>query len=372
MKLLRQSTVGTAAIAVLGMTLSGCAQGDLLSRPQPEGPDENHAVFLSAVKGYVHGAAEPWDPAKTARFETVLAMAETLKPGSPEIPALRARFQKAMAQWRSRASRRAPGKQKALPETFVNSVGITMKFIQPGTFRMGSDNPIADSDEGPVHSVEITRPFYIGVFEITGGQWARVMGRSEGDAPEGAAGKGIFARSSEHDRDRNARLRATAAGRIAAPGGTMAESGYVSPPKSVSWTDAVEFCRRLSRKEGVTYALPTEAQWEYACRAGTQTRFSFGDDWDQLASRMPNQWGLYDMHGNESEWCADWYADSYAHAGARDPTGPASGKDRVVRGGAWNSEWFNLRAANRSSYPPDSPYASFRVVVVPGSGADSR
>ena len=364
MKHLRRLTVRAAAIAVLGFTLCGCAQDMLLPRPQPEGPDENHAVFLSAAKGYVHGSTGPWDPAKTARFETVLAMAESLKPGSPELSALRARFQRAMAQWRSRANRRGPGQRKPLPETFVNSVGITMKLIQPGTFQMGSEAPVADSDERPVHSVEVTRPFYIGVYEVTNEQWARVMGGDTGDAPRRVTGT--------REGDARGRLFAAPEG-DAARGRLTGRSGHAAPCERVSWTDAVEFCRRLSQKEGVTYVLPTEAQWEYACRAGTRTRFSFGDRWNELASRQPNQWGLYDMHGNAGEWCADWYAESYAGAGGRDPTGPAAGEYRVTRGGAWNDEWFHLRSASRGRQHPADDYGrGIRIVVVPGAGAESR
>ena len=150
------------------------------------------------------------------------------------------------------------------------------------------------------------------------------------------------------------------------------------PIANVSWQDAVEFCKWLGTKEGQTYRLPTEAEWEYACRAGTQTRFSFGDDDNDLGEhawfsdysgsgthpigqRMkPNAWGLYDMHGNVSEWCADWYdAKYYASSPQEDPPRPTAGSLRVFRGGGWNHVASSCRA-------------SCRAVGVPGHRSGNR
>lgn len=288
MKLLRRWIVYAMVTAAIGFTLCGCAQSGLMTRPQPSGLDDNYAAFLSAAKSSQHQAPESWNPVKKARFEEALETAESLKPGHPEIAALRNRFQQAMAVWRIRADRRATEARKAFPETFVNSVGITMKLIQPGS----------------VSSVEITTPYYTGVYEVTEAQWARVMGGSGGD----------------------------------------------EPANWVSYETSREFCQRLSAKEGITYSLPSEDQWEYACRAGTTTEYSFGDDWDEAASRQPNAWGLYDMHGNLWELCFG-----------------------CGRGGSWDC--FSSAACSstyRHKFPPDQSGWSmgFRVVVELGLSED--
>ena len=155
------------------------------------------------------------------------------------------------------------------------------------------------------------------------------------------------------------------------------------PVETVSWDDAVEFCGKLSDQEGVEYRLPTEAEWEYACRAGTTTTYSFGDDRSRLGEYAwyngnrtnpnvllsndtahpvgklkPNAWGLFDMHGNVKEWCQDRYGN-YEGLGvvSRDPTGPASGDDgRLLRGGSFGSPPKVVRAADRYSIQPDSRY----------------
>jgi formylglycine-generating enzyme len=169
---------------------------------------------------------------------------------------------------------------------------------------------------------------------------------------------------------------------------------------NVSWNDCAAFCTWLSRKEGKTYRLPTEAEWEYACRAGTRTLYQTGDDigvivtvgnvcdesvhvqfpWNYLNARDgyiftapvgrfgPNSFGLYDMHGNVSEWCADWYdEDYYAGSQANDPIGPAAGSARVYRGSNWCGYLSSCRSAKRSSVEPDYRHGGigFRVVLVP-------
>jgi formylglycine-generating enzyme required for sulfatase activity len=162
------------------------------------------------------------------------------------------------------------------------------------------------------------------------------------------------------------------------------------PVETVTWKDAAEFCRKLSKKEGVTYRLPTEAEWEYACRAGTTTAFHTGEtiNTDQAnydgnhtyaggpkgefrettteAGSLPaNAWGLHEMHGNVWEWCADWYGE-YPQGEARDPTGPAKGDRRVFRGGCWINFPAVCRSANRASTVPVSWnfHLGFRVVRV--------
>jgi formylglycine-generating enzyme required for sulfatase activity len=140
----------------------------------------------------------------------------------------------------------------------------------------------------------------------------------------------------------------------------------------VSHDDAVEFCRRLSKQEGVEYRLPTEAEWEYACRAGTTTAYSFGDGdaklgqyawydknaWDigegyahRVGQKLPNRWGLYDMHGNVQEWCQDWYGPYGSEKVVSDPAGPAEGGRRVLRGGSFSNQSSFVRSALRELHP---------------------
>ena len=151
------------------------------------------------------------------------------------------------------------------------------------------------------------------------------------------------------------------------------------PVESVSWLDATNFCARLTERErqagrlpeGKVYRLPTEAEWEYACRAGTTTRFSFGDDpqgtelekyaWydgnsgrqtHPVGTKLPNPWGLYDMHGNVFEWCQAWYSDSLPGGSVTDPQGASSGTSRALRGGSWNDSAGVCRSAYRGRFRP--------------------
>ena len=220
--------------------------------------------------------------------------------------------------------------------------GVTMKLalIPAGKFMMGSPSGEANrSGEEPQHEVTISKPFYMGVTEVTQAQYEAVMGTNPSNF-----------------------------------------KGATNPVETVSWNDAAEFCKKLSEKTGKTLRLPTEAEWEYACRAGTKTAFSFGDAdtglgdyaWFNgnngntprpVGQKKPNPWGLYDMHGNVWEWCADWYGD-YPKGAATDPQGPASGTYRVLRGGAWFISPDFCRSAYRFiNYPDIRSSIGFRVVV---------
>ena len=216
--------------------------------------------------------------------------------------------------------------------------GATMKLelIPPGTFTMGSP-PGEDGrydDEGPQHSVEITKPFYLGTYPVTRGQFAAFVQddgyRTEAEtANDKSTWRNPFGSYNQTDDD---------------------------PVVEVTWNDAGKFCAWLSKKEGKPCELPTEAEWEYACRAGTTTAFSFGDDPKALGDyawyannsgnhthpvgvKAPNPWGLYDMHGDVWQWCADNYdKDYYAKSPIKDPKDTNSGQSRVLRGGSWNGD----------------------------------
>jgi formylglycine-generating enzyme required for sulfatase activity len=229
-------------------------------------------------------------------------------------------------------------------------------LIPAGTFTMGSPQDEAHRHSGEVqHKVIITRPFYMQTTEVTLRQWRRIMG------------KRIFGRRRGK--------------------GTM-------PAFRVSWHDCMKFIKKLNARNQGVYRLPTEAEWEYACRAGTTTAFSWGDEIDcgkalysnnrmkapecmdaaesrgiapdgpaPVSSYMPNTWGLYDMHGNVWEWCQDWYGD-YSGGTVKDPQGPPSGTEKVRRGGSWFKHGYSCRSANRAHGHPPTRYKTtgFRLV----------
>ena len=229
----------------------------------------------------------------------------------------------------------------ALGKPVVNSVGMLLVPIPAGTFTMGEAN--GDDNETP-HKVTLTQPFHLGQYEVTQEQYEKVMGTNPSNF-----------------------------------------KGGQNPVEQVDWNDAVEFCRKLSalpaeKKAGYVYRLPTEAEWEYACRAGTKTTYSFGDSDSELGDyawydensgltthpvggKKPNGWGLYDMYGNVWEWCQDYYAE-YEKSPVADPRGPTSGSSRVVRGGSWFSDAQFSRSAYRYRYTPDfrNNNNGFRVV----------
>jgi formylglycine-generating enzyme required for sulfatase activity len=222
--------------------------------------------------------------------------------------------------------------------------GVTMKLvlIRAGKFIMGSPDSEQGRgpDESPQHVVLISKPFYMGVTEVTQAQYEAVMGTNPSET-----------------------------------------KGPTNPVEMVSWDNAVGFCRKLSEKTGKAARLPTEAEWEYACRAGSRTRFSFGDSdsalrdyaWygsnsgrkpNPVGQKKPNAWGLYDMYGNVWEWCADWYGD-YPNGAVTDPQGAASGSQRVVRGGSWGDGADSCRSARRYKDRPFFRYGfhGFRMLV---------
>jgi sulfatase modifying factor 1 len=222
------------------------------------------------------------------------------------------------------------------PDLIVNSIGMKLALIPAGEFQMGSPDSEPDhGDDEAQHLVKITSPFYLAVHEVTQQQYEKVIGaRPWEDRPD-------------------------------------VKMGDDYPAVYVSWNDAVQFCHKLSEKEGVKYHLPTEAEWEYACRAGTTTAYSFGDDastlgeyaWHEkntmdigekyahlVGQKLPNHWGLYDMHGNVWEWCLDWSGPYGNEEMVSDPAGPSRGNRKVLRGGSFNAEPPPyLRSAKRSN-----------------------
>lgn len=218
--------------------------------------------------------------------------------------------------------------------------------IPQGSFYMGSEGKGEDYDEAPVHKVNISRPFRMGKTEVTNAQYELFR-------PEHKAWRGKDGLSAADD----------------------------DAVTNVSYQDAVEFCRWLSEREGKNYRLPTEAEWEYACRAGTYTLYYTGDglpaamcrnqvvarDYQKVSLRVgqtaPNAFGLYDMHGNVEEWCLDWYG-SYAPEEQTDPAGPSQGEFRITRGGSHHTPVQYLRSANRMAMIPEDRHSltGFRVV----------
>jgi formylglycine-generating enzyme required for sulfatase activity len=242
--------------------------------------------------------------------------------------------------------------------------GVKMKLvrIEPGKFRMGSSKSEQEQVARMVgvinakyvavenqHEVEITKPFYMGVYAVTQAEYEKVMGKNPS----------YFA--------------ATGGGKDKVSGLDTARF----PVERVGWDEAVDFCRKVSQKAGKTLDLPTEAEWEYACRAGTAGPFHYGaslsskqanfngnkpyggadkgphlERTTQVGTYEANAFGLFDMHGNVWQWCKDWWG-LYAGKNEIDPQGPASGKRRVVRGGTYYTDAWLCRSAFRTSFPPD-------------------
>jgi formylglycine-generating enzyme required for sulfatase activity len=244
--------------------------------------------------------------------------------------------------------------------------GTNLVWIPPGTFMLGSPTNEQDrsSIEGPQAEVTITRGFWMRKHEVTQGEYFGVMGMN----PSYYNGD----RSGPPDNDQDY--------------GT----NFMRPVEMVSWNEATNYCGQLTTQEraagrlpaNYVYRLPTEAEWEYACRSGTTTRFYYGDDpdytnltnyawyWDNsdlqthpVGQLLPNAWGLYDMAGNVWEWCQDWYAP-YPGGTLTDPQGPVTGTYRVWRGGGWFYIGRHLRSARRFNHLPTYTYEGLGIRVV--------
>lgn len=302
-------------------------------------------------------------------------------------------------------------------EVVRNSLGMWFVRLPAGEFLMGSDEtPEAlaaaypalpkerfaePRDEKPVHRVRITRAFWMGRHEVTVGQFRRFV-EASGYVPESVAdGTGGYGWRPGYDPAATPRGDAFE-GRD--PRYSWRDPGFAQgddhPVVNVTWNDAQALADWLGRTEGRRYRLPTEAEWEYACRAGTRTRYSGGDDprsllrtgnvfdasaarhwprWQPMAldgddgfaftapvgSFAPNAWGLHDMHGNVWEWVADWHGDEYyAASPVDDPQGPAEGTVRVRRGGSWHTWPFYARASYRNWNAPATRYTLVGIRLV--------
>ena len=247
-------------------------------------------------------------------------------------------------------------KQSRSKKELTNSIGMRLALIPKGTFNMGSPPTAREKGPGPEpqHEVTLSNDYYLGVTEVTQTQYLKVMGMN----PSAFQGGKVEGDSSNY------------------------------PVEQISWLDAVEFCKRLSalpeeKATGRVYRLPTEAEWEYACRAGSSAFYCFGDSatlagdyaWigenaekktHLVGQKKPNAWGLHDMHGNVWEWCWDRYGD-YPKSSVVDPSGPNEGTTRIVRGGGWDGFAPLCRSAWRQDGDPTgrSDSAGFRVAMSP-------
>lgn len=321
--------VGEHGLVVTGTDYETVTQSFTVKR----GPEQPLKVTLVPKAGQL-AKASPSEPAQSAPVEP--APPPAAKPSAAPSPST-------VDSKPAEPARKLPPAASGPLPTITNSIGMKLALIPAGEFLMGSN--VLDrgvrSNEAPKHRVRITRPFYLGVYEVTQGQFRLFV---EEARYEGAVDVWREKFRSENDDH---------------------------PVTCVSWEDATEFCKWLTTKEGQTYRLPTEAEWKYACRAGTRTQYSFGDDdrdmdeyaWSSrstlpgthsVGKKKPNAWGLFDTHGNVEEWCADWYEEKfYENSPQDDPTGPALGKARVYRGGGWIGVADWCRAPHRGmGYAP--------------------
>jgi formylglycine-generating enzyme required for sulfatase activity len=242
-----------------------------------------------------------------------------------------------------------------IPDLLTNdeykTTKLVLKWIPDGIFQMGDQVGGGDPDELPVHTVNITQSFYIGVFEVTQRQWYEI----QGDWPS-----------------------------------HFTTNPDKRPVEKISWNDITGsggLLESLDSLTGYSFRLPTEAEWEYCCKAGTTTNYSYGDTADgaymwylsnagsgthEVGTRLPNPWGLYDMHGNVWEWCQDWHDSGYYQYCVNntitdDPQGPASGTGRILRAGCWNNDDQGCRSADRANLSPSDSSDNRTGVRIAGS-----
>jgi formylglycine-generating enzyme required for sulfatase activity len=346
------------------------AKGTLSADLLRQSPDER--MTFSTPHGDVSGTRSTFrifvgsDPRQGTRIEVAKGQAEVRKPGGERVVMEGGSF--AIA---------APGvelvaKPLALALDLGDGVTIELLHVSPGTFTMGSKEDLSikiySESESPPHRVTLSRDYFLGKFEVTRRQFA-VFVKATGyktDAEKAGTARGCT--KNEWDW-------------TDIPGLHWRNVNFPQteddPVVCISWNDAVAFCDWATKKTGRLVRLPTEAEWEYACRAGTTTKWSFGNDesamWEYawydkntlrlerpeiplarthpVGQKKPNPWGFSDMIGNVWEWCQDWAAP-YPGADAVDPTGPASGEKRIIRGGDWHSDATFARSGHRGHKTP--------------------
>jgi formylglycine-generating enzyme required for sulfatase activity len=277
---------------------------------------------------------------------------------------------------------------KASPEkTYTDSLGQTFVWIPAGTFVMGTPEDEEGREKDEVqHQVTLTKGYYFQDKEVTVGQWRQFAEATGFKTDAETKGGAIVLIEKDVDKLGRGKVWEQTEGYYWDNPGFPQKDNH--PVTCVSWRDVQAYTEWLSKKEGKTYRLPTEAEWEYACRAGTKTRYFWGDEVDcdkaifgnswvneckredpihtlPVGSYAPNAWGIYDMHGNVWEWCHDWKVD-YPPGPAVDPKGPESGENRVVRGGSWWSFSRWCRCGLRTFNSPDRRLNTlgFRLVIV--------
>ena len=385
--------------------LGSCGPG----QQSQEDDDLKHGVFMHyLLEGWGGKADKNRDGQVSLGELSTFASVETKnhvarKFGDFQSPYLKGEYEQEMLQFDiGRVARGAEAK-------LTNSIGMELVLIPAGEFEMGSPEgpdellrrfPYAKREwvvgEQPVHKVKLTKSFYMGTHEVTLGQFLKFYHDASYKCDceqDGKGGWGYDPNNKEKPFEQKANYRPWSWG---FEGQTMDH-----PVVNVSWNDAKAFCAWLSRKEGKTYRLPTEAEWEYACRAGTKTRYWPSDDPDAMSQTdnvadatakakwswfegaittsdgypfsapvgrfKPNPFGLYDMHGNAEEWCEDWYDENYyGKSPPEDPKGASAGSSRVIRGGGWCHGAVDCRAADRFEGPPSDrgSFVGFRVVRV--------
>ena len=378
-------------VARLGKQVVRQAPRLVKARQQP-----NQVANLDTLSVLAHEEVKKLPPVKPPASTSANSNPQ-VKPSAPvkRPPRLKAPF---TAQEALEAQKRW-AEHLGSPVVKTNTIGMKLVLIPPGEFQMGSTREDVDQvfkewkkaypkavrdfwieDELPQHPVRITRPFYLGAYEVTVGQFRKFVQETGYRTEAETDGKGGWGYNAQEDKLEQS------------PKYTWRNPGFRQtddhPVVNVSWNDAQAFCRWLSRKEGVTYRLPTEAQWEYACRAGTTTWWYHGNNAEGLAQVAnvadqaakqkfsnrttisandgfvftapvgqfrANGFGLYDMHGNVWEWCEDWYdAKFYSRSPLEDPVNNHhQGKYRVLRGGSWYSHPLSTRSANREGGVPE-------------------
>lgn len=328
------------------------AKAKRASAPAPKSKPTGTAASSTKTKRARTAAPSTKTKPATPKTKPVVKPAPTTKakPRKPTPPPPSAKgWAKVVKTPTSMAT--AKGVRSVPVRTYINSVGMRFVWIPPGEFMMGSpETEPGRHDDETLHRVEITEGFFMSTTEVTVGQWKQFLKRTK------------------HDWNREAIL-------------ALTSPTDEHPVAHVSHDDAVAFCKWLSTVDKGTYRLPTEAEWEYACRAGSDAAFTWGSEPNKklmacdtksassepVAGYPANRWGLHDMHGNVWEWCRDWFArGAYADHAAKNPTGPESGDAHVIRGGSWQDSADYCRAANRSGRWPTERYEDlgFRVVRI--------